>query len=85
MDLSSDDKRNETPDKADVIDERVDADGSLGEDHNHKTGVLPEEDDDNPYQHSDEALPDDQEEKAIAADPSREGTRFDEIIDRDGS
>jgi hypothetical protein len=42
-------------------------------------GDLPEEDDDNPYQESDEALPDDLEEKVIQRDPSREGSRFDEI------
>lgn len=34
--------------------------------------------DDNPYQESDEALPDDAEEAAISRHPSREG-RFDEI------
>lgn len=37
-------------------------------------GDLPEEDDDNPYQESDEALPDDAEEEAIARklrDPNR--------------
>lgn len=37
------------------------------------------EDDDNPYQNSDEALPEDGEEAVIARDPSREGGRFDEI------
>jgi hypothetical protein len=42
-------------------------------------GELEEEDDDNPYQESDEALPDDLEEKVIQRDPSREGSRFDEI------
>ena len=46
-------------------------------------GDLPEEDDDNLYQNSDEALPDDGEEKAIANDPSREGTRFDETVERE--
>jgi hypothetical protein len=40
---------------------------------------LPEEDDDNAYQNSDEALPDDAEERAITRDPDREGGRFDEI------
>jgi len=43
-----------------------------------KAGDLPEEDDDNPYQDSDDALPDDEEEAAIARHPTREG-RFDEI------
>ncbi|MEQ1956151.1 hypothetical protein [Mesorhizobium sp. CN2-181] len=42
-------------------------------------GDLPDEDDDNAYQESDEALPDDLEEKVIQRDPSREGSRFDEI------
>lgn len=42
-------------------------------------GELPGEDEDNPYQNSDEALPDDGEERAIARDPSREGGRFDEV------
>ncbi|ESY95244.1 hypothetical protein NKI12_05695 [Mesorhizobium australicum] len=41
-------------------------------------GELPEEDDDNPYQESDEALPDDVEEAVLSRDPSREGGRFDE-------
>jgi hypothetical protein len=36
-----------------------------------------EEDDDNAYQNSDDALPDDEEEAAIARHPTREG-RFDE-------
>lgn len=42
-------------------------------------GEAPEEDDDNAYQESDEALPDDAEEAAIDRRPSREGGRFDEI------
>lgn len=43
------------------------------------SGDLPGEDDDNAYQNSDEALPDDAEERAITRDPDREGGRFDEI------
>lgn len=39
----------------------------------------PGEDDDNPYQNSDEALPGDREEAAIERDPSKEGGRFDGI------
>lgn len=42
-------------------------------------GDLPEEDDDNPFQESDEALPDDLEERVLDKDPSRQGSRFDEI------
>jgi hypothetical protein len=42
-------------------------------------GGLPEEDDDNPYQGSDEALPDDTEERVISRNPGKEGGRFDEV------
>ncbi len=41
-------------------------------------GDVEEENDDNPYQESDEALPNDAEEAAIRRNPSREGGRFDE-------
>ena len=44
-----------------------------------KPGDLPEEDDDNEYQESDEALPDDAEERALARSPGKEGGRFDEV------
>lgn len=37
------------------------------------------QDDDNPYGESDEALPDDAEERSIAREDSREGGRFGEI------
>jgi hypothetical protein len=37
---------------------------------------LSEDDDDNAYQESDEALPEDEEEAEIARDPEREGHRF---------
>lgn len=43
------------------------------------TGELPEENDDNSYQESDEALPDDLEEAVLRKDPSKEGSRFDEV------
>lgn len=39
----------------------------------------PEEDDDNAYQNSDEALPDDGEEATLTRNPAREGSRFDEV------
>ena len=42
-------------------------------------GELAEEDDDNPFQDSDEALPDDEEERVLSKDPSKEGSRFDEV------
>ena len=44
-----------------------------------KAGALPEEDDDNPYQESDEALPDGAEEAAVARDPARRSGPFDEV------
>ncbi len=37
----------------------------------------PEEDDDNPFGESDEALPDDREERAISRDNARSGERID--------
>lgn len=44
-----------------------------------RPGEVQAEDDDNPYQNSDEALPGDKEEAAIERDPSKEGGRFDEV------
>ena len=38
-----------------------------------------EEDDDNPSQNSDDALPSDEVEKVLSRDPSKEGSRFDEV------
>lgn len=37
------------------------------------------ETEDDPYQESDEALPDDEEEKVIDRNPSREGGAFDDV------
>lgn len=45
----------------------------------HRSGEEPEEDDDNPYQESDAAVTQDDEERALSRDPSREGSRFDEV------
>ncbi|SFQ17517.1 hypothetical protein SAMN03159463_05864 [Mesorhizobium sp. NFR06] len=50
-----------------------------GPDLRETEGTLPEEDDDNPDQESDEALPNDDEERVLSRDPSQEGSRFDEI------
>jgi hypothetical protein len=52
--------------------------GDLRFEDDEPSGELPGEDDDNEYQESDEALPDDEEERAIARNPGREGGRFDE-------
>lgn len=38
-----------------------------------------DENSDNAYQRSDEALPDDELERALARNPGREGSRFDEV------
>ena len=43
------------------------------------SGDLPGEDDDNPFQESDEALPNAREEAALRRDPSKEKDRFGEI------
>ncbi|HTV71019.1 MAG TPA: hypothetical protein VMF90_21020 [Rhizobiaceae bacterium] len=53
--------------------------GDIRYDEDEPTGELPEEDDDNPDQESDEALPDDREERAIAQNPTKEATRFGEV------
>ena len=42
-------------------------------------GDLPGEDDDNAYQESDEALPDDEDEASISRNPAKQGGRFDEV------
>lgn len=44
-----------------------------------RSAGAPEEDDDNPYQNSDEALPEDGDETVITRNPSKEGGRFDEV------
>lgn len=62
------------PANPDEAKERSRANGGI-----EKPGDLDEESDDNAFQRSDEALPDDREERAIRRDPDREGSRFDEI------
>lgn len=59
----------------DILPDSAPPDADLPE----ETGEALEEDDDNPYQHSDEALPDDVEEAVIRRNPSREGGLFDEV------
>ena len=44
-----------------------------------RSGEAPDEDDDNAYQNSDEALPDNRDEAAINRNPSKEGGLFDEV------
>jgi hypothetical protein len=45
----------------------------------HESGEHPEEDDDNPQQESDEALPNDREEAALKRDSGKESGLFDEV------
>jgi hypothetical protein len=56
--------------------------GDLKQEPETQAGDHPEEEDDNPYQESDEALPNAKEEAAIDRDPSKEGSRFDEVLPR---
>jgi hypothetical protein len=57
-----------------IVPEGVRADGDISYPPStiERSGDLPEEDDDNPYQESDEALPDDVEEAVLSRDPSKE-------------
>ncbi len=43
------------------------------------SGSMPGENDDNAYQASDEALPDDEDEASISRNPGKQGGRFDEV------
>jgi hypothetical protein len=59
----------------------VPLDGDIGTEGRIESGTeaggdLPEEDDDNPDQESDEALPDDEEEHAIRRDMAGQGIRY---------
>ncbi|MRG56749.1 hypothetical protein GF108_14300 [Phyllobacterium sp. SYP-B3895] len=84
-------RRNESPetetsglqsfDRDEIVDDDLIADDELSilgerQVEPEDAGEVSEEDDDNPYQNSDEALPDDEEELEIARDPEREGRRF---------
>ena len=61
-----------------ILPDSVPVNGDL-QDAAEPQGDLPEENDDNPFQDSDEALPDDEEERVLSKDPSKEGSRFDEV------
>lgn len=66
---------------ADIETTSIPENGDLryGEGEIEKSGELPGEDDDNAYQESDEALPDDEDEASITRNPAKQGGRFDEI------
>jgi len=66
----------------DIVDLEVDdlpEDGELSQQIEQELREEEAETDDDPYQESDDALPDDVEEKVIDRNPSREGGKFDEV------
>ena len=60
--------------ESDVAADQAFQNGDIRYDEDEADGELPEEDDDNPYQESDEALPDDAAERAMARDLSGDDT-----------
>ncbi|MCZ7931704.1 hypothetical protein O9X90_05235 [Agrobacterium leguminum] len=74
--------RNEDAMDEDLLDLDIDALPAKGEIPQSIEQELKEEEaesEDDPYQESDEALPDDAEERVIDRNPSREGGAFDEV------
>ncbi|MES5097477.1 hypothetical protein ABUK73_04525 [Agrobacterium sp. BA1120] len=66
----------------DIVDVEVDdlpEDGELSQQIEQELREEEAETDDDPYQESDDALPDDVEEKLLDRNPSREGGKFDEV------
>jgi len=59
--------------------EELPAKGEIPQELEHEIEEDELETDDDPYQESDEALPDDAEERVIDRNPSREGGAFDEV------
>ncbi|POO56297.1 hypothetical protein [Agrobacterium rosae] len=65
-----------------ILDVEVDdlpEDGELSQQIEQELREEEAETDDDPYQESDDALPDDVEEKVLDRNPSREGGKFDEV------
>jgi hypothetical protein len=74
--------RNEDAMDEDLLDLDIDALPAKGEIPQSIEQEIEEEEtetEDDPYQESDEALPDDAEERVINRNPSREGGAFDEV------
>ncbi|MBW9075152.1 hypothetical protein [Agrobacterium deltaense] len=74
--------RNEDAMDEDLLDIDIDALPAKGEIPQSIEREIEEEEaesEDDPYQESDEALPDDAEERVIDRNPSREGGAFDEV------
>ncbi|NTE85774.1 hypothetical protein [Agrobacterium rubi] len=66
----------------DIVDLEVDdlpQDGELSQQIEQELRDEEAETDDDPYQESDDALPDDDEEKVLNRNPSMEGGKFDEV------
>lgn len=55
------------------------AKGEIPQQFEHELMEEEAESEDDPYQESDEALPDDEEERVIDRNPSREGGAFDDV------
>jgi hypothetical protein len=81
------DPRKPVPENEDALDEDIldvnvddlSADGELSQSIEHELAEEEAESEDDPYQESDDALPDDEEERVIDRNPSREGGKFDEV------
>lgn len=67
----------DTLDVEDIADRGdTDAEGQIG---GESPGELADEDDDNAYGESDDALPDDREERVISRNPGKDEGRFDDV------
>lgn len=75
--LESEDALDQAVSDLDV--EELPAKGEIPQELEHKIEEDELETEDDPYQESDEALPDDAEERVIDRNPSREGGAFDEV------
>ena len=82
MDPKKSTPRNEDAMEEQLLDLDIDALPAKGEippSIEHEIEEEEAESEDDPYQESDEALPDDAEERVIDRNPSREGGAFDEV------
>ncbi|PVE51173.1 hypothetical protein [Rhizobium rhizogenes] len=75
--LESEDALDQAVSDLDV--EELPAKGEIPQELEHEIEEDELETEDDPYQDSDEALPDDAEERVIDRNPSREGGAFDEV------
>ncbi|KQR32478.1 MULTISPECIES: hypothetical protein [Agrobacterium] len=75
--LESEDALDQAVSDLDV--EELPAKGEIPQELEHEIEEDELETEDDPYQESDEALPDDEEERVIDRNPSREGGAFDEV------